>query len=307
MDIKSYKIVLVDDDPVLLDLHSLYMEDGGYEFISACNGVDALSKIKANKDDIGVIISDVTMPEMDGYVLCEKIKNDSTISHIPVIFVSARSSLEEKLKGYAVGADDYIIKPVSEKELLEKSKLSIKRQIKITELEKSVTDSNTKALAAISYSSELVQVIGNNKKMLSSKSYEELAKHLFEITEHYELVSTLQIHTTDITLNFCDSGLVSPLEADVIEMARRKGKFFDFGAKTIINYEYFSILLKNMPVFDHDKYDRIKDIFEMICNGIETKIGHLINETHAEKEHKAIITIKNTLCDVEHLTEVVSK
>jgi len=299
MENKKYKIVLVDDDPVLLDLHGAYMENNGYEIISACNGIEALEIINAQIEEIGLIISDVSMPEMDGYELCEKIKQSRETSHLSIIFVSALSSLEEKLKGYSVGADDYIIKPVAEKELLEKSRLSIERQKHIVELNNSVKESNNLAMEALTYSSELVQVIEFNKQMLSARNYNELGKHLFKMAESYQLVCTLQIHIPGILLNLCANGIVSPLEADVIEMARNKAQFFDFGEKTIVNYECFSLLIKNMPVSEHEKYNRIKDIFRMLASGIEGKIKQLRNDIVSEKEHKAIISIKESISNVD--------
>jgi len=297
-DVK-YKIILVDDDPVMLDLHSAYLESSDYDILFANNGIEALKIINEHAEHIGVVVSDVSMPEMDGYELCQCLKEDTRTSHFPVIFVSALSSLAEKLKGYSVGGDDYIIKPVEEIELLEKTKTLIARQIQIAELNKTVKETRNVALQAMTFSSELGQVIEFYKIMLSTHSHEELAQCLFDIAECFELICTLQIHTPTKILNLCDNGIVSPLEENVIEMARKTDRFFDFGARTIINYDDFSLLIKNMPVFEHEKYGRIKDIFGMLANGLEAKIKQLNSNILAEKKQEVIESIQDSLGSIE--------
>jgi len=307
METKDFKILLVDDDPVMLDLHSAYLENQGHEILAANNGVEALALVKNEAETIGVIISDVSMPEMDGYELCQKIKDDSATSHLPVIFVSALSTLDEKLRGYAVGADDYIIKPVEEKELIEKARALIERQGEIANYNASVTESRNIAIQAVSFSNELGQVIEFYNRMLSSKDYVESANHLFEMAEKYELICTLQIHTPDKTLNLSNSGNVSPLEANVIELARNKERFFDFGERTIINYHDFSLLIKNMPVFDHERYARIKDIFAMVANGLEAKIKQLNDKTLSERKESVIKSIQDSLSNIEQSFDSIQK
>jgi DNA-binding response OmpR family regulator len=98
----------------LVELFELY----NYETIASENGNDGLYKIKKYKPNI--IVADIMMPDMDGLTMVEKLRENSDFKHIPVIFLTAKSSLEDKIRGLETGAVDYITKPFESKELLQK-------------------------------------------------------------------------------------------------------------------------------------------------------------------------------------------
>lgn len=103
-------ILLVDDNEEILEFVS---EDLGsqYTVITAPNGKDALQKLE--KESVQLVISDIMMPEMDGYELCKIIKTNFSHSHIPVILLTAKNTLQSKIEGLEMGADAYIEKPFS--------------------------------------------------------------------------------------------------------------------------------------------------------------------------------------------------
>ncbi|MEO5342716.1 MAG: two-component system response regulator [Gammaproteobacteria bacterium SHHR-1] len=103
-------VLIVDDTPVNIDVLVGILKDD-YEVIAAINGQMALNIVRHTPPDI--ILLDVMMPGIDGYEVCRRLKEDLTTRHIPVIFVTAKITLEEELQGFAVGAVDYITKPVS--------------------------------------------------------------------------------------------------------------------------------------------------------------------------------------------------
>lgn len=98
----------------LVELFELY----DYETIASENGNDGLTKIKKYKPNI--IVADIMMPDMDGLTMVEKLRENADFKHIPIIFLTAKSSLEDKIKGLETGAVDYITKPFESKELLQK-------------------------------------------------------------------------------------------------------------------------------------------------------------------------------------------
>ena len=107
---KQYAVMVVDDNPEILDFLSKILSEE-YFVISASCGEEAIQILEKNSIDL--IISDVMMAEMDGFELCEKIKNNINISHVPVILLTAKTDTESKIKGLEAGADAYIEKPFS--------------------------------------------------------------------------------------------------------------------------------------------------------------------------------------------------
>lgn len=107
---RQYAVMVVDDNPEILDFLAKILSEE-YFVISASSGEEALQILE--KNNIDLIISDVMMEEMDGFELCDKIKKDIHISHVPVILLTAKTDTESKIKGLESGADAYIEKPFS--------------------------------------------------------------------------------------------------------------------------------------------------------------------------------------------------
>jgi len=122
---KRSKILLVDDEiDTLLPLkRSLEVED--YIVVGAANGLEALIKAKTEIPDI--ILLDLMMPEMDGYEVCEKLKKDPVTKNIPVIILTAKDAVRDKVKGLDIGADDYVTKPFNLTELRARIKSVLRR------------------------------------------------------------------------------------------------------------------------------------------------------------------------------------
>ena len=107
-------ILLVDDNEEILEFIESELEDK-YTILKALNGQLALNILK--KDTVQLIISDIMMPEMDGFELCKKVKTNFEYSHIPVILLTAKNTLQSKIQGLEIGADAYIEKPFSQQYL----------------------------------------------------------------------------------------------------------------------------------------------------------------------------------------------
>jgi len=122
---KIAKILVVDDDPDIVEILSYNLSFAGYEIKSAVNGKEAVKKAKSFIPEI--ILLDVMMPKMDGIEACSKIKELSSLSNTVVIFLSARNDDFTQIAAFDAGGDDYISKPVKPKILLKKISSILKR------------------------------------------------------------------------------------------------------------------------------------------------------------------------------------
>lgn len=118
MSKNKFKILLAEDDVNLSKLLTEYILSEGYDVVSADNGEIALNKFKNSHFDL--CLFDIMMPHMDGYTLAKEIRKLDT--SVPIIFITARSMKDDKLKAYDIGGNDYITKPFDEDELMWKLK-----------------------------------------------------------------------------------------------------------------------------------------------------------------------------------------
>jgi two-component system alkaline phosphatase synthesis response regulator PhoP len=133
---KDIKILLVDDEPDILEIVGYNLEQAGYQVFKAENGKDAVKQAQKVKPHL--IIMDVMMPEMDGMEACEKIREIPELKDTIITFLTARSEDYSQVAGFDVGADDYIAKPIKPKLLVSKVK-GLLRRLKEEEAENSET------------------------------------------------------------------------------------------------------------------------------------------------------------------------
>ena len=125
MKTKKFKILLVDDEPDIVEIISYSLKNANYDVYSASNGLEAIKLAKSIKPDL--IILDVMMPEMDGIEACEIIREDQVVGKTLITFLSARGEDYSQIAALNAGADDYITKPIKPKVLLSKVKSLLRR------------------------------------------------------------------------------------------------------------------------------------------------------------------------------------
>ncbi|MEK7682958.1 MAG: response regulator [Chloroflexota bacterium] len=121
------KILIIDDDIDTLKLVGLMLERQGYQIAVASNGTIGLSKASSERPDL--ILLDVMMPDMDGYQVTERLRSDPSLSHIPIVMFTAKTMVDDKVKGFESGVDDYLTKPTHPAELTAHVKAVLSRSI----------------------------------------------------------------------------------------------------------------------------------------------------------------------------------
>ena len=117
------RVLVVDDSAIVRNIHSFMLKSGGFEVVEASNGYEAMEKLLESHFDL--IVTDVNMPKMDGYSLCEAIRKAEKYVNTPVVIISTESEAEDKLRGFKAGANLYVIKPVKSEDLIQNVKMLV--------------------------------------------------------------------------------------------------------------------------------------------------------------------------------------
>ena len=144
-------ILAIDDNPSNLSLVTEYLEGHGFETLTARDGLDGLQKALYHPPDL--ILLDVLMPGIDGYETCRRLKSNLETQEIPIIFLTALSSTKDKLKGFAVGGVDYIIKPLQKQEVLAR----ITTHLRIRDLTRQLSEANAMLAEQVSLEQKKVR------------------------------------------------------------------------------------------------------------------------------------------------------
>ncbi|MDV7186498.1 response regulator transcription factor [Lutibacter sp. TH_r2] len=168
MENANIKILLVDDEPDILEIVGYNLKNEGYQIFTAKNGIEAVESAKKNTPHL--IILDIMMPEMDGIEACEKIRATKGLENVLITFFTARGEDYSQVAGFNVGADDYITKPIKPKVLVSKIK-ALLRRVKHVQLE--TANSEKINVGGIIIDREEYVIIKNGEKLsLPRKEFE---------------------------------------------------------------------------------------------------------------------------------------
>jgi CheY-like chemotaxis protein len=292
-------VLITDDEPFNLELMEEILSDH-YRVDCVSSGQECLTYLEKNKPDI--LLLDVAMPNMNGYEVCKIIKKDEELT-LPILFVSARGSLEERLTGYEAGGDDYLVKPFNNQELVAKVAnmvTYIERQNQLTSQYRQASDM---AMMLMSNSGESGAIVNFIRQTFECYGFTELTKAIFEALEQFELNSTIQYYDGDTKLDtFDSSGLFKPVESELLELTRAKGRIFNFNRRSIFNFSHCSLLIKNMPT-EEDKYGRFLDHLCLLMEGVNARVIAIIKELkiieHADYNMQLLVNTKQGMVEVK--------
>ncbi len=305
MDNSAQTILLIDDDAQFRGYMSELLKDEGYAIYRADSYRDVEENCFGDTPAWipDIILLDVKMPAMNGYELCKKIKANANTAEIPVIFVSGLSTLEEKLLGYEVGADDYVAKPIEPSELLAKIQVCLHAATMSNSLKSELANTHSVAFEAMKSSSYLGATLNFLKCSFTCRNYRELGSALLEATDGFGLNASLQIRGTSGVIDMACDGKVKQLEGALLTQAQQKGKIFDFGCRSIFNEDHISILIKNMPIDDSNRYGAFKDNLCMLIDGAEARIkgieAELALARNRDQLKETVDRMRNILAQIE--------
>ncbi|WP_096740159.1 response regulator [Pseudoalteromonas atlantica] len=287
------KILAVDDEPFNLEIIEEILEELDFELQVATSGPECLAMVEGYMPQ--VILLDVSMPQMNGYEVCKALKANPNTAHIIVMFVSARGTVEERMEGYSVGAEDYIVKPFGHDEL--KSKLKNLNQVLIEKqsLEKQVEDATSTAFNAMANSSEMGQIVNYIENIGFINNPQDLGKALIDCLQTFDLQSNVEFRHGDTIEHFALSGVCSPIVIELFDMLKNKGRLHEFSHRILVNYEMISLLILNMPDHDPDKHGRIRDHVCFIVSVTEQQLRAIMTKQMLESQQQKLNDVASTV------------
>ncbi|MCW8929162.1 MAG: response regulator [Gammaproteobacteria bacterium] len=298
-------IMIVDDEPANCELLKQALEYQEFQTVVCFSGQECLEK--AAELHPQVILLDVLMPEMSGYETCQKLKENDDTSDISVIFISALNTLDDRLKGYDAGGEDYLSKPVDLPVVFKKLELTLNTRKKNIELQNDIKEVQDAFMTALSMGAETGTVSTFIEKSFIAKNYDQLLSAFFDTMAEFGLSTVAQIRYDGEIVTLNSDGKVLHLEQELMIQAQFDGRILEFGRRMFINYENFSMLIKNIPIEDEALYGRLKDHLAVIASASHARVESIGTATNLKKHVNLSSIFKNTLAAVEQIQTILDK
>jgi two-component system alkaline phosphatase synthesis response regulator PhoP len=223
-------ILIVDDEPSIAELIEFNLQKAGYHVLKADNGISALQLVRTDKPDL--IILDLMIPGIDGMEVCRRLKGQQHTAGIPIIMLTAKNEEVDKIVGLELGADDYMTKPFSTRELVARVKAVLRRSYK-----ESIHDGELAVGKLRLNFTSYVAYLNNEKLELTPKEYELLKLFITNVGKAYTREQLLEkvwgyeyfgdTRTVDVHVRHLRAKMASqPEVADAIETVRGVGYRF---------------------------------------------------------------------------------
>jgi CheY-like chemotaxis protein len=226
---------------------------------------------------------------MSGYDVCVQLRQHSATRDIPVIFLSSHSSLRERMQGYEAGADDYLVKPFEPENLLARVSVLQRFKEQRTALQENYRTAQETAMIALAGTSELGMAMQFLECTHTLNNVEDLAEALFAVTRNLDLNGCLFICVNGEETWFADGEGIRPLEQELVRMSDRSQRFVDFGARTIVNYQFISLLVRNMPLHDMNRYGRVKDLMPLLLSSVDNRVASIQAEQAMMRQSQELL------------------
>jgi len=293
-------ILVVDDDDFMQEMFAEALSNN-YRVIPTENGADSLMLAQNERPD--VIILDVEMPGMDGYETCRRLKKLDAMADVPVIFVSAHDKIEDRLKGYEAGGEDYITKPFDPQELETKVAQLLKAVSERATLKQMANYATSTAMTAMTSMSEMGALLDTLKMFNACNDCKALSEAALQGLALYGLRGAIQIRTPEETLTRNNQGAASPLEVSIINHMAKMERITQFQSKLCITYPSVSLLVHDMPLEDAERCGRLRDHLAMLVDGADVRIQGIkaVNESRQRGEaiERTVGSITKTLKEID--------
>jgi DNA-binding response OmpR family regulator len=222
----------------------------------------------------------------------------------PVFFMVDNGAEPDCMRAFSAGADDYVHLPITPEALaarLKRAKVQLHDSINMRQ---QLSSSSTIAFQSMSMNAELGRILQFMEASFSSQTFADLAELTLKMLNELGLKGSLGIFHSCGLEYFCDDGIKRPMEQEVIENSRHLGRISDFGARTILNYPNFGLLIRNMPLDEPLRYGILKDHICYLGNGLDARCQAMITERNANERAVRIqataSVLQQMIAEMEH-------
>ena len=215
------------------------------------------------------------MPGMNGCEVCDQIKQNAETAEIPVIFLSGRSSVRERMLGYEVGGDDSIVKPCEPEELKAKIGILLKFADQQAGLRDAFKEAHQTAIVAMAGNSELGQALSFAQQSFLYSFLQCARRTVLRSATRFQaqLLSAIPYQTGRPV--FRQMAKLSPWKKELMVLLRSDQRIHDFGIRTQFNFPRVALLVKTCRSMIRDRYGRYKDLFPFMLEAADAKLRQL--------------------------------
>lgn len=288
-------LLYVEDDPILARLIETALGDD-YRVTRVASGEACLDTLAETRPEL--VVMDVGLPGMDGYETCRRMREMEAGEEVWVVFLSAHDGMVDRLAGYEAGGHDYLVKPVEVAELKRKLAILLADKATLRGLRESASDAFKTAMLAMSSAAELGVVMQALRQGFQAGSYQAVASIVLEATAQFGLEASVQVRGRHGRVSLNALGPCSPLEESVLANLAEHDRIVDLGSRTAVNFPLLSIIAKNMPREDAERYGRLKDSLAFLVEGLDARVRALDAELGLAREHGLVLRLIERLGQV---------
>lgn len=245
--------------------------------------------------NVHIAIIGVASNFADSLELCRRIRAKHDL---PVIIIGDDDQLDAKLEAFAAGCDDYLHRNSSAEELLARIERSRFHKLANEQLRQRIEEASQLAFNAMSNSSDLGVVLNFLIDSTECTNLDELGQLFFRAIGHYRLNCSLQIRARQGVKNMEANGMAKPLESHLLWQLRFAGRFYDFGPRSVINYDDVSVLVRTMPLDDDQKCTQMKDNMLAMLKALQMRVRQLDELMAVRRERDVLRRIAERMPEV---------
>jgi two-component system sensor histidine kinase/response regulator len=297
----EYKILIVDDNVFNVQLLVIMLGKNSYRITTATSGTEALQKVESESPDL--ILLDIMMPDISGYEVAEKLKANQEYQNIPILFLSALNNMEDIIKGFQIGADDYITKPFNKDELLTR----ITHQISLIEAKRKLLKQNEELKQLIYERDKFYSLIAHDLRspmgilkmslnILTGIPEDSVGQEMYDIISMANRTADEMFSMLDNLLKWAkwQMGRLLPIyqKFNIVELTRSVTQIFS----TISELRKITIVFDSKEKIDVNiDIDMIKTVLRnLISNAIKYSLdGSTINVNVKEDGDNVIVSIQD--------------